>query len=314
MEKNSKIYIAGHTGLVGSSIKRTLETEGYKNLIFKTSSELDLKDQKTTEGFFSREEPEYVFDAAAKVGGIKANSERKADFIYENLQIQNNIINSSYKFGVKKLLFLASNCIYPKNCKQPMKEKFILMGPPEPTNDAFAIAKIAGIAMCQAYNSQYGQNFISVIPPNLFGQNDNFDLENSHFVAALIRKFCESKLNKRDVTLWGTGEPRREIMYVDDLANACLFLMQKYDSPEPINVGLGYDFSIKEISGLIKKIAGFDGKVVFDRTKPNGIKRKLLDSSKIDVLGWNPKINLEDGLKETYEWFVKKYGRGERGI
>jgi len=307
MEKNSKIYIAGHTGLVGSSIKRILEKEGYKNLIFKTSSELDLKDKIATEKFFLKENPEYVFDAAARVGGIKANSEKKADFIYENLQIQNNIIHSSYKFGVKKLLFLASNCIYPKHCKQPIKEEFLLTGPPEPTNDAFAIAKIAGITMCQAYNDQYKQNFISVIPANLFGPNDNFDKENSHFVAALIRKFHESKLNKQNVTLWGTGKPKREIMHVDDIADACLFLMQKYDSPEPINVGLGYDFSIKDISELIKKIVGFDKKIIFDETKHDGIKRKLLDSGKINTLGWNPKINLEDGLKETYEWFVEKY-------
>lgn len=307
MKKNSKIYIAGHTGLVGSSIKRKLEKEGYINLLFRTSSELDLRDQKATEEFFLREKPEYVFDAAAKVGGIKANSEKKADFIYDNLQIQNNIIYSSYKFGIKKLLFLASNCIYPKNCKQPMKEEFILTGPPEPTNDAYAIAKIAGIAMCQSYNSQYKQNFISVIPTNLFGPNDNFDLETSHFVAAQIRRFHEAKLNKKDFILWGTGKPRREIMHVDDAADACLFLMQNYDSSEPINAGIGYDFSIKEISGLIKKIIGFEGKTILDKTKSDGIKRKLLDSSKINALGWKPKINLEDGLRETYEWFVKKY-------
>lgn len=307
MEKDSKIYIAGHTGLVGSSIRRKLEKEGYTNLLFKTSSELDLKDQIATEKFFSMERPEYVFDAAAKVGGIKANLERKADFIYNNLQIQNNIIHSSYKFGVRKLLFLASNCIYPKNCKQPMKEEFLLTGPPEPTNDAYAIAKITGITMCQAYNSQYKQNFISVIPANLFGKNDNFDLENSHFVAALIRKFHDSKLNKKDVDLWGTGKPRREIMHVDDIADACLFLMQKYDSPEPINVGLGYDFSIRDLAGLVKNIASFDGKVLFDETKPDGIERKLLDSSKINKLGWNSKINIKEGLKETYEWFAKKY-------
>lgn len=305
MEKDSKIYIAGHNGLVGKSIENLLKKEGYKNILNRSHNELDLRNQRAVEDFFEEEKPEYVFDAAAKVGGIKANSERKAEFIYENLQIQNNIIHSSYKFGVKKLLFLASNCIYPKNCKQPMKEEFLLTGPPEPTNDAFAIAKIAGITMCQSYNSQYKQNFISVIPANLFGQNDNFDLENSHFVAALIRKFHEAKLNKKDVILWGTGKPRREIMHVDDLADACLFLMQKYDSPEPINIGSGYDLSIKELAGIVKKISGFDGKIFFDETKPDGIKRKLLDSSKINSLGWKSKTSLDEGLKKTYEEYLK---------
>lgn len=306
MEKHSKIYVAGHNGMVGSSIKRLLEFNGYENLLFRTSSELDLRDKTATEEFFMEEQPEYVFDAAAKVGGIIANSEKKGEFIYDNLQIQNNLIHSSYKYGVKKLLFLASNCIYPKACEQPIKEEFLLTGLLEPTNDAYAIAKIAGIIMCQSYNSQYRTNFISVIPSNLFGQNDNFDLKNSHFVPALIRKFYEAKINKRkEVVLWGTGRPRREIMHVEDVANACLFLMNEYDSSKTINVGVGYDFSIKELSDIIKDIVGFEGNTFFDSTKPDGIERKLLDSTKINSLGWNPRKDIKTGLRETYEWFLK---------
>lgn len=308
MEKNSKIYIAGHRGLVGSSIKRKLEKEEYKNLIFKKHSELDLTDQKATQEYFLREKPDYVFDAAAKVGGIYANNTYKADFIYENLQIQNNIIHSSYKVGVKKLLFMGSNCIYPRDCPQPMKEEHLLSGKLEPTNEGYALAKIAGIKMCQFYNEQYGTDFISIIPPNLFGPNDNFDAMNSHFVPALIRKFHEAKKEgRKEVVLWGSGNPKRELMHVDDLADAAVFLMKNYNSSEPINIGTGEDMSIKDIAGLVKKVVGFEGEIIFDKKNPDGMPRKLLDSSKINSLGWEPKTSIEEGLEKTYKWFIEFY-------
>lgn len=308
MDKDSKIYIAGHNGIVGSAIKRKLEEERYKNLIFRSSSELDLEDQTATEKFFIAEKPEYVFIAAAKVGGIYANNTYRAEFIYRNLQIQNNLIHFSWKHNIKKLLFLGSSCIYPKDCLQPMKEEYILSGYLEPTNEPFAIAKIAGIKMCESYNKQYGTNFISAIPANLFGPNDDFDLLNSHLIAALIRKLHEAKINNEDrVVLWGTGNPRREAMYVDDAAEACLFLMQNYNSSEAVNIGTGEDRTIKEIANLVKKVVGFRGEIVFDATKPDGMARKLLDIARINALGWRAKINLKEGIGLTYNWFIKNW-------
>ena len=306
MDKDSKIYVAGHSGMVGSAIKRKLEDEGYNNLILKNHSDLDLENQKTTKEFFLKEKPDYVFAAAAKVGGIHANNTCRADFIYKNLQIQNNIIYFSWKTNVKKLLFLASNCIYPKNCAQPMKEEYLLSSFPEPTNEPYAIAKIAGIKMCESYNRQYGTNFISAVPANLFGQNDNYDPLDSHFIAGLIRKFHEAKINgKNKVVLWGTGNPRREVMFVDDLAEACIFLMQNYNSSEIINVGTGKDKTIMEFAELIKETIGFSGNITFDNSKPDGIARKLLDINKINNLGWKAKTDLKKGLKLAYEWFLE---------
>ena len=305
MDKDSKIYIAGHNGMVGSAIKKKLENGGYTNLIFRTSSELNLEDQKATEEFFLRERPEYVFDAAAKVGGIHANSTYRAEFIYKNLQIQNNLIHSAWKFDAKKLLFLASNCVYPRNCQQPIKESYLLSGYLEPTNQPFAIAKIAGIEMCQSYNQQYGTNFISVVAANSYGINDKYDLLNSHLIPALILKFHEAKVNnKEEVVIWGTGKPRREAMYVDDLADACIFLMQNYDSQEIINVGTGEDRTIEEIAKLIKKEVEFNGRIVLDTTKSDGMSRKILDVNKINSLGWKAKTDLEEGIRLTYDWFV----------
>ncbi|MBU2633769.1 MAG: GDP-L-fucose synthase [Nanoarchaeota archaeon] len=305
MDKDLKIYIAGHNGMVGSAIKRKLEEMGYKNLIFRNSFELNLEDQKRVEEFFQEEKPEYVFDAAAKVGGIHSNNTYRAEFIYKNLQIQNHLIHFSWKFGVKKLLFLASNCVYPKNCLQPIKESYLLSGYLEPTNQPFSVAKIAGIEMCQSYNKQYGTNFISVVAANSYGINDTYDLSNSHLIPSLILKFHEAKINnKNEVDVWGTGKPRREGMYVDDLADACIFLMQKYDSSEIINVGTGIDRTIKEIANLVKDVVEFDGKIVFDETKPDGMSRKILDVSKINNLGWKAKIDLKEGIKLAYGWFV----------
>ena len=304
MDKGSKIYIAGHTGLVGSAIKRCLEEKGYNNLIFRTSKELDLRDQKYVEEFFRKEKPEYVFNAAARVGGIIANKEKKAEFIYDNIQIQSNIIHFSWKYGVKKLLFFGSNCMYPKNSPQPIKEESFLTGAPELTNDAYSVAKIAGVKMCQSYNEQYKTNFICVVPASLFGPNDNFDLNDSHFVPAFIRKFHEAKIKgDKKIILWGSGKPRREIMYVDNLADACLFLMDNYNSSELINIGTGEDFEIREIAEILREITGFKGGIEYDISKPDGVMRKLLDSSKIESLGWKPKTEAIDGLKKTYEWF-----------
>ena len=300
MNKNSKIYIAGHRGMVGSAIKRKLEAEGYTNLVFRTSSDLDLREQEAVKSFFESEKPEYVFLAAAKVGGIMANSRYKADFLYDNLMIQTNVIHESYNSGVEKLLFLGSSCIYPKYCPQPMKEEYLLTGPLEDTNDAYAIAKISGIKMCQAYRQQHGCNFISVMPTNLYGPNDNYDLENSHVLPALIRKFHEAMVeNKPSVTIWGTGTPLREFLHTDDLADACLFLMNNYDEAEHINVGVSKEISIKNLALLIKDKTGYDGKLEFDTYKPDGTPRKMMDSSKIYNLGWKPSITLNEGLSRA---------------
>jgi len=304
MNKNSKIYIAGHKGLVGSAITRLLQKEGYKNLILKTRQELDLLNQQAVSDLFKKEMPEYVFLAAAKVGGIMANKTFPADFIYENLVIQANIVHNAYLNKVKKLLFIGSSCIYPKLTPQPIKEEYLLSGALETSNKPYAVAKIAGIITCQSYNKQYGTNFISVMPTNLYGPNDNFDLQNSHVLPALIRKFHEAKASgQKEIILWGSGSPKREFLYVDDLAEACLFLMKNYNSSEIINIGTGEDLPIKDLAEKIKEIAGYDGKIVWDKSKLDGTPRKLLDVSKITKLGWKHKIELENGLKLTYEWF-----------
>lgn len=302
MEKTSKIYVAGHRGLVGSAIVRKLEKEGFNNLLLRTSSETDLRSQEAVKAFFEKEKPEYVFMAAAKVGGINANNRYPADFIYDNLCIQNNVIHESYKNGVKKLLFLGSSCIYPKNAPQPIKEEYILSGYLEPTNDAYAIAKIAGIKLCQSYHRQYGCNFISAMPTNLYGPGDNYDLKNSHVLPALLRKFHEAKMSgEAAVTVWGTGKPRREFLHADDLASACYFLMENYNDPAIVNIGVGKDISIGEMALLIKQITGFDGDIIFDTSMPDGTFRKLLDVSKLNNLGWHAGIGFEEGLKKTYE-------------
>ncbi|MDI3546997.1 MAG: GDP-L-fucose synthase [Halanaerobiales bacterium] len=304
MNKDDKIYVAGHRGLVGSAIMRKLKKEGYSNLLFRTSSELDLRRQAEVEDFFAKEKPDYVFLAAAKVGGIKANDRYSAEFIYDNIMIQSNVIEAAYRNNVKKLLFLGSSCIYPKYAKQPMKEEYLLDGKLEPTNEAYAIAKIAGLKMCQHYNKQYGTNFISVMPTNLYGPNDNFNLETSHVFPALIRKFHEAKVNNKDeVVIWGTGKPRREFLHVDDLADAVVYLMNNYDGSEIINIGTGKDISIRELTQLIKEIVGFEGKIVNDTSKPDGTPRKLLDVSKLNELGWKARIDLREGIKMTYEWY-----------
>lgn len=305
MEKTAKIYVAGHRGLVGSALVRELTKQGYTNLVTRTSKELNLTNQQAVTDFFATEKPEYVFLAAAKVGGIMANKTAPADFIYQNLQIQNNIIENSYKNDVKKLLFLGSSCIYPKLAPQPIKEEYLLTGPLEPSNEAYAVAKIAGIKMCQSYNTQYGTNYISVMPTNLYGENDNFDLETSHVLPALIRRFDEARENNLpSVTLWGTGTPMREFLYVDDLAAACVHLMQTYDnSNEIVNIGTGEDVTIKELAETIAKIVGYTGTLEWDTTKPDGTPRKLLDVSKLHSLGFKHKTSLEDGIKMTYQWY-----------
>jgi GDP-L-fucose synthase len=307
MNKNSKIFIAGHRGLVGSAIVRKLQAEGHGNLVLRTRDQLDLRNSAAVKAFFETERPDYVFLAAAKVGGIWANSRYPADFIYDNLVIQTNVIHSAHLAGVNKLLFLGSSCIYPRGAAQPIREEYLLSGPLEPTNEAYAVAKIAGIKMCQAYNSQYGANFISAMPTNIYGPNDNFDLENSHVLPALIRKFHEAKQSEGgSVTIWGTGAPRREFLHVDDLADAVVFLMNNYSGPELINVGSGQDLTIKELALLIKEAAGFDGDVVFDRSKPDGMPRKLLDVSRLSALGWQPKVALKDGILSTYRWYADR--------
>lgn len=304
MTKDAKIFIAGHQGLVGSNITKKLQSEGYNNLILKTRDELDLTDQNSTLSFFQTEKPEYVFLAAAKVGGILANNDFGGDFIYDNLAIEINVIKASQLTGVKKLLFLGSSCIYPRECPQPIKEKYLLTGPLEETNKPYAIAKIAGIAMCQAFTKQYGTNFISVMPTNLYGPGDNFDLKSSHVMPALIRKMHEAKQsNSSSVEIWGTGTPRREFLYVEDLADACIHLMKKYDDSEIINIGVGEDITIKELAETIKEIVEYNGELVFDSTKPDGTPRKLLDVSKLSSTGWSPKTNIIDGITKTYEWF-----------
>lgn len=308
MDKNSKIYVAGHHGLVGSAIVRALEKEGYKNLILCTRSELDLLDQKAVAEFFAQEKPEYVFLAAAKVGGIMANKTHPADFIYNNLTIETNVIHNAYLHKVKKLLFLGSSCLYPKLAPQPIKEECLLTSGLEPTNQAYAIAKIAGITMCQSYNKQYGTNFISVMPTNLYGPNDNFDPVNSHVLPALIRRFHEAKKDpSKEVIIWGTGSPKREFLHVDDLAEASLFLMEKYDDSSIINVGTGIDISIKSLAEKIKKVVGYTGKIAWDKSKPDGTPRKLLNVKKLHTLGWRHKIYLDAGLKKTYAWYKETY-------
>jgi len=306
MKFDSKIYVAGHRGLVGSALVRRLSELSYNNLVVLTHAELDLTRQRDVEDFFDKERPEYVFLAAAKVGGILANNTYPAEFIYSNIVIQSNVIHSSYLFGVKKLLFLGSSCIYPRDCPQPMKEDYLLSGYLEPTNEPYAIAKIAGIKMCQAYNRQYGANFISVMPTNLYGPNDNFDIQSAHVLPALIRKFHEAKVaGQKDVVVWGTGYPRREFLYVDDLADACIFLMNNYNSSEIINIGIGKDISVKELALMIKEIVDFDGEIVFDTSKPDGTPRKLLDISRLSLLGWQAKTSLKEGIKRTYEWYLQ---------
>ena len=335
MERKSKIFIAGHRGLVGSAISRNLQAAGYENIIIRTRAQLNLTDQQAVAAFFAAEQPEYVFLAAAKVGGILANNTYPADFIYQNLTIQNNIIHNSYLHGVKKLLFLGSSCIYPKLCPQPMKEEYLLTGPLEPTNSAYAVAKIAGIEMCWSYNRQYGTRFIPVMPTNLYGTNDNFDLQNSHVLPAMIRKFHLARLAAagdiaaidRDeklfgaipadirgalaatdpkVVLWGSGTPKREFLHVDDMADACVYLMQNCDNTELINIGTGTDISIRELAELVGKIVDFPGKIVFDSSKPDGTPQKLLDVSRLRQTGWSASISLEQGIRAVYQWYVAR--------
>ncbi|WP_183566102.1 GDP-L-fucose synthase [Mucilaginibacter sp. SP1R1] len=308
MEKNSKIYIAGHNGMVGSAITRKLRENGFENLLLKNSKELDLRSQQAVADFFETEKPDYVFLAAAKVGGIIANNTYRADFLYENLLMECNIIHSAYVAGVKKLMFLGSSCIYPKMAPQPLKEEYLLTGPLEYTNEPYAIAKIAGIKLCETYRDQYGCNFISVMPTNLYGIGDNYHPTNSHVLPAMIRKFHEAKINgDKTVTIWGTGTPQREFLYADDLAEACLFLMEQYNEKELINVGTGDDLSIAELATLVKKVLGYEGDLVFDTTKPDGTPRKLMDVSKLHSLGWQHHTTLADGILSAYNDFTDKH-------
>ncbi len=331
MDKLSKIYLAGHKGLVGSAIHRKLKELEYANIIVRTHEELDLTRQEQVESFFAREKPEYVFLAAAKVGGILANATYPAEFIYDNLAIEVNTIHAAYRYRVKKLLFLGSSCIYPRECPQPMKEDYLLTGPLEPTNEAYAIAKIAGIKMCQAYNTQYGTKFISVMPTNLYGPNDNFDLETSHVLPALVRKFHLAKLAAEEkwdlieidervfgkipadikealpkVKLWGNGKPRREFLHVDDLADACVFLMNNYDGSEIVNIGVGSDLSIAELAEMVAEVVGFKGEIIFDTSKPDGTPQKLLDVTRLKNFRWSPQIDLVRGIEQTYNWYLEQ--------
>lgn len=306
MNPQDKIYIAGHRGMVGSAITRKLKKEGFSNLVLKTSSELDLREQSSVQAFFELERPDYVFLAAAKVGGILANNTYRADFLYDNLMIQNNIIHAAYQAGVRKLMFLGSSCIYPKFAPQPLKEEYLLTGELEPTNEPYAIAKIAGIKLCDAFRAQYGCNFVSVMPTNLYGPNDNYDLNNSHVLPALIRKFHEAKIKgEPTVVMWGSGKPRREFLHADDLADACFFLMKHYDEPGFVNIGTGEDAGISELALLIKNIIGYSGEIVNDLSKPDGTPRKLMDVSKLNKMGWKARISLEDGIRQVYEDFKK---------
>ena len=306
MNKDSKIYVAGHRGLVGSAIVRNLEERGYTNIIYRTHKELDLTRQVEVEKFFEEEKPEYVFLAAAKVGGIHANNTRPAEFIYDNLMIESNIIHSAYKYGVKKLLFLGSSCIYPKFANQPIKEEYLLTGELEPTNEAYAIAKITGIELCKFYRRQYGCDFISAMPTNLYGINDNFDLETSHVLPALIRKFHEAKINNQEeVIMWGTGKPLREFMYVDDLADALVHLMLNYSDEIHVNMGTGKDLSIGELAQIVKEVVGYEGKIVNDLSKPDGTPRKLLDVSRLEATGWKYKTELRKGIEKVYKWYLE---------
>lgn len=314
MDKNSRIYVAGHRGLVGSAIIRKLRGEGFGNLIMRSHGELDLMRQSDVEVFFKKEKPEYVFLAAAMVGGILANNTYPAEFIYNNLMIQANVIHAAYLAGVKRLLFLGSSCIYPRDCPQPMKEEFLLSGELEKTNEPYAVAKIAGIKMCQSYNRQYGTKYISVMPTNLYGPGDNFDLERSHVLPALIRKFHEAKGmqegkgvvsgSKHTVTVWGSGSPRREFLHVDDLADACLFIIRRFEEDEMINIGVGKDITIEELAIMIKEVIGFKGDIRFDPSKPDGTPRKLLDVTRLETLGWRSKISLREGIKDTHRWYM----------
>lgn len=311
MEKNSKIFICGHRGMVGSALLRKLQKEGFTNFLLKTSKELDLTDQQAVASFFEKEKPEYVFLSAAKVGGIHANNTYRGAFLYENLMIQSNVIHQSYVHGVKKLLFLGSSCIYPKFAQQPIKEDYLLDGKLEPTNEPYAIAKIAGLKMCEAYKDQYGCNFISAMPTNLYGPNDNYDLNNSHVLPALIRKFHTGKTEQQPfVMVWGTGSPRREFLHVDDLADACVYLMENYNEKSPVNIGTGEDITIKDLALLVKECVNYEGELKFDSSKPDGTPRKLLDVSKLHNLGWKHKIELRDGITKVYE-DVKKVFEAE---
>jgi GDP-L-fucose synthase len=310
MNKSDKIFVAGHRGMLGSALVRRLQAEGFYNVVTRDRAQLDLTDESAVGKFFAKEKPAIVIDAAAKVGGIKANNDFPVEFLLENLQIQNNVIRSAYESSVRKLLFLGSSCIYPKFAPQPIPETALLSGPLEPTNEAYAIAKIAGIKLCQAYWHEFGRNFISVMPTNLYGPNDNFDLETSHVLAALMRKAHEAKERKdQKLIVWGTGKPRREFLHVDDLASACLLLLEKYDSPDIINVGCGEDISIRELAELICDVVGFDGELAWDTTKPDGTPRRLLDITKLRALGWKPAIPLRDGIARTYEWFRANYAQ-----
>jgi len=306
MKKDSKIYVAGHRGLVGSAIVRELQKKGYTNIIDKTHKELDLMNFIEVENFFKEEKPEYVFLAAAKVGGIYANSNYPADFIYENLQIQNNVIGNAYKYGVKKLMFLGSSCIYPKMCPQPIKEEYLLSGHLEETNEAYALAKISGLKMCEFFNKQYGTNFISVMPTNLYGPYDNFHPENSHVMPALIRRFHEAKVNNaEEVVVWGSGTPLREFLYSEDMADACIYLMENYEGNDFFNIGTGKEITIRGLAELIKEVVGYEGEIVWDSTKPDGTPRKLLDVSRLEKAGWKYKMELKVGIREAYKWFME---------
>jgi GDP-L-fucose synthase len=308
MHPHDKIYVAGHRGMVGSAIARKLTAQGFTGLITRTSAELDLRNQDAVRAFFQKERPDHVFLAAAKVGGILANNVYRAEFLYDNLMIESNIIQAAYQTGVKKLMFLGSSCIYPKEAPQPLKEEYMLTGPLEPTNEPYAIAKIAGIKLCDAYRSQYGCNYVSVMPTNLYGPNDNYDLETSHALPALIRKFHEAKIGgEGEVTIWGTGKPRREFLHADDLADACFFLMQSYDESGLINIGTGEDIEIRELALLIKKIVGYQGEIKQDLTKPDGTMRKLMDVSKLDKMGWKAGISLEEGIRHVYGEYKKTH-------
>ena len=308
IQKSDKIFVAGHRGMVGSALAQALEASGFANLIKRDRSELDLGDDAAVTKFFVKEKPEIVIFAAAKVGGIKANNDYPVEFLLENLRVQNNVIAAAYENGARKLLFLGSSCIYPKLAPQPIPESALLTGPLEPTNEAYAIAKIAGVKLCQAFSHEYGANFISAMPTNLYGPNDNFNLETSHALAALLRKAHEAKQSRaHELVVWGTGTPRREFLHADDCASACLYLLEKYDSPEIINVGCGEDISIRELAELICDVVGFGGELAWDKTKPDGTPRKLLDVSKLSALGWSPTIPLRDGIARTYDWFLKNY-------
>ena len=305
MEKNGKIYVAGHNGMAGSALVKKLRSAGYSNFLFRSSAELDLRNQEDVSRFFADEKPDYVFLAAAKVGGIYSNNKYRAEFLYDNLAIQSNVIHSSYVNKVKKLMFLGSSCIYPKMASQPLKEEYLLTGPLEPTNESYAIAKIAGLKMCEAYRDQYGCNFISVMPTNLYGPNDNYHPENSHVLPALLRKFHEAKINNQPtVTVWGTGNALREFLHTDDFADACVFLMNSYNEKQFVNIGVGSDISIKDLALLIKKVTGYEGGIIFDTSKPDGTPRKLMDTSKLNSLGWQPQIDLEQGINSVYKDYV----------